>query len=141
MATDYSQERFTIPILEGDNETRFETATGLHIATGYIRIVIGGRGPYIEFNPDQVVLDNLHIPEDKKWKLNPKLRQRYPIDYFDWRTNDKANVKFYDQLKTVDYADYKIGMMYAGPFKLYVNGKVIIENLRDKKNDDVQYLF
>ena len=29
----------------------FEASTGLHVATGYTRIVIGGRGPYIEFLP------------------------------------------------------------------------------------------
>jgi hypothetical protein len=138
MATDYPQERFSIP-LEGNNDNRFETATGLHIATGYTRIVIGDRGPYIEFNPDQVMRDNIHVPEDKKWKLNPNMQEK--IDYIEWRTNDDADVKIYDQLKTVDYADYRIGMMYADPFKCYVNGKVIIEKLRDKKKDDIQTWF
>jgi hypothetical protein len=139
MATNYPQERFSIPIDKGDNETHFETATGLHVATGYTRIVIGGHGAFIEFDPKQVIVANLHIPPDALDRL--KEPKRSYVYYLEWRTNDEANVMFYEQLKTVDYADYKVGMMYASPFELYVNGKPIIKSLRDKKNDDVQYLF
>jgi len=35
-----SQDRLRIP-LEGNGYTRFETSTGLHVATGYTRVVIG----------------------------------------------------------------------------------------------------
>jgi hypothetical protein len=36
MATNY-QDRLRIP-LEGNGDTRFETSTGLHVATGYTRV-------------------------------------------------------------------------------------------------------
>ncbi len=137
MATDY-EKRLKIPI-EGNGHTRFETSTELHVATGYIRVVIGERGPYIEFSPEQIILVNLHIPEDKRFKLT--LYWRDKVDYFEWRTNDDANVKIYEQKRTVDYADYRVGMLYASPFDLFVDGKPVITKLNKKKNDDVQYLF
>ena len=137
MPTNY-EERLKIP-LEGNDETRFETSTGLHIATGYTRIVIGERGPYIEFNPKQIILANLHIPENEKYRLKEPMRSR--IYYFEWRTNDDANVMFYEQLKTVDYADYKADMLYASPFDLFIDREPIITKLNQKKNEDVQYLF
>ena len=63
------------------------------------------------------------------------------IYYFEWRTNDDANVMFYEQLKTVDYADYKVDMLYASPFDLFIDREPIITKLNQKKNEDVQYLF
>ena len=137
MPTNY-EERLKIP-LEGNDETRFETSTGLRVATGYTRIVIGERGPYIEFNPKQIILANLHIPENEKYRLKEPMRPR--IYYFEWRTNDDANVMFYEQLKTVDYADYKVDMLYASPFDLFIDREPIITKLNQKKNEDVQYLF
>ena len=137
MPTNY-EERLKIP-LEGNDETRFETSTGLRVATGYTRIVIGERGPYIEFNPKQIILANLHIPENEKYRLKEPMRSR--IYYFEWRTNDDANVMFYEQLKTVDYADYKVDMLYASPFDLFIDREPIITKLNQKKNEDVQYLF
>jgi hypothetical protein len=66
MATDY-KDRLLIP-LEGNDHTRFETKTGLHAATGYTRIVIGGRGPYIEFLPSHLIWESLHIPDQEKYR-------------------------------------------------------------------------
>ena len=137
MATDY-EERLNIP-LEGDNDTHFATNTGFHVATGYTCIVIGKRGPYIEFNPEQIILKNLHVPEDKRFKLTPDWREK--VDYFEWRTNDEANVKVYEQLRTVDYADYKVGLLYVSPFDLVVDGEPVITKLNEKKNEDGKYLF
>ena len=139
MATDY-QERLRIPV-EGNDHTRFETSTGLHVATGYTRIVIGGRGPYVEFNPGHVLLANLHVPENKRSKLRPDRRGTF--DYIEWRTNDDANVKVYEQVRTVDYADYRVGLIYVDPFDLFVEGEPVITKLDRKKKakDDVVDLF
>ena len=41
--TTNSQDRLRIPP-QGNDYTRFETKTGLHVATGYTRVVIGERG-------------------------------------------------------------------------------------------------
>jgi hypothetical protein len=56
------EKRLPIP-LSWDDHVRFETSTGLHVATGYTRIVIGGRGPYVEFLPSHLIWDSLHIPD------------------------------------------------------------------------------
>ena len=105
----FVEEQLNIP-LEGNDKMRFYTASGLHIATGYQRIVIGDRGPYVEFSPEQIVIDNFHIPE-----------QRH-VYFTEWRSNDESNVMVYDQKRTVKYADYKIGLYYISPSDLYVEG-------------------
>jgi hypothetical protein len=66
MPTEY-QDRLRIPF-EGDEFTRFETKTGLHVATGYTRIVIGGRGPHVQFLPGHLIWDSLHIPDEEKYR-------------------------------------------------------------------------
>jgi len=137
MAKNY-EDRLRIP-LKGNDNTLFETSTGLEVATGYTRVVIGGRGPYIEFSPEQIMLVNLHIPEDKRFKLRPYWRGK--VHYVEWRSNDEAHVKVYEQKRTVDYADYRVGMLYASPFDLFVDGEPVITKLGKKKNEDVQYLF
>jgi hypothetical protein len=137
MVTDY-QERLRIP-LEGNDHTRFETRAGLHVATGYTRIAIGGRGPYVEFLPAHLVWDNLHIPDGEKYRLNHPWKDR--VYYVEWRTKDQSNVKVYEQKKTVDYADYKVGLFYASPFDLYVEGKAVITELDKERKSDVIDLF
>ena len=129
MATNY-KDRLKIP-LEGDDDTRFETRTGLHVATGYTRIVIGGRGPYIEFDPKHIEVANIHVPEDERDRL--KEPKRSYVYYIEWRTNDEANVKVYEQLKKVDYADYRVGLLYISPLDLFVGGKAVITELERKK--------
>ena len=62
-----SQDRLRIP-LEGNDHTRFETSTGLHVATGYTRVVIGGRGPYIEFLPGHLIWGSLRMPDAEKYR-------------------------------------------------------------------------
>jgi len=42
-------------------------------------------------------------------------------------------VKVYDQKRTVDYADYKVGLYYISPFDLYVEGEAVITKLEKKK--------
>jgi hypothetical protein len=129
MTTSY-EDRLRIP-LEGNEHTRFETSTRLHVATGYTRVVIGGRGPYFEFNHEHIILANLHVPENKRFKLRPDRRGTF--DYIEWRTNDDANVKVYEQVRTVDYADYRVGLIYVSPFDLFVQGKPVITKL-EKRN-------
>lgn len=103
--------------------------------------MIGGRGPYVEFNPGHVILANLHVPEDKRWKLRPYARGKF--DYIEWRTNDDANVKIYEQLRTVDYADYRVGLIYVDPLDLFVEGEPVITKLEKKRKTkgDVVDLF
>ena len=120
------EERLKIPII-GNDELEFYTLDETLIAKGYLRIVIGGRGPYIEFTEDQINWDNTFIPDTQEWR-----KDSTNAFYIEHRTTDKANVKIYEQKKLVDYADYKIGLFYISPFDLCTKDGRIIEPLRKK---------
>jgi DNA repair photolyase len=98
-------------LVAGNGQTRFETKGGLHIANGYNRVVLGDRGAYVEFEPDQMVHQNL---------IRPEQNHRF---FEEWRSNDENNVMVYDQKRTVAYADYKIGKFYISPLDLVCDGK------------------
>ncbi len=53
------ENRLSIPIT-GDEITEFFSKNGELLAVGYIRIVIGARGPYVEFLDSQLVSESLH---------------------------------------------------------------------------------
>ena len=107
-----TEERFAIPI-NGDPNIKLYTKTKLLLATGYTRIVVGGRGVYIEFDPSQIAYDNIYIPDHARHKLDSNLSY-----YHEYRSTDKCFVKLYQQKLTVGYADYKVGMWYISPFSL-----------------------
>lgn len=123
MATNY-KNRLQIPI-EGNSDTVFTTKSGLPVACGYTRIVIGQRGPYIEFTTDQVYESSMKMPEDQKYRLEDAR-----VYYLELRTIDTSNVKIYYQLKRVAYADYQINLFYISPFDLLANGEIIIEPIQ-----------
>lgn len=79
------------------------------IAKRIIRIVHGERGSYAEFEKEDMLFKNLIIPIRQKWRLRKEWKDK--VFYIEWRTK-QGNIKVYQQLKTVDYADYKIGMFY-----------------------------
>jgi hypothetical protein len=106
----------------GDDITKLFSSNKLLLSKGYTRIVIGGRGPYVELNENQICLSSFHIPKDQLYRLTDKR-----IYYVEMRSIDNSYVKLYYQLKTVAYADYKIGMFYISPLDLYdFDGKCII---------------
>jgi len=45
-----------------------------------------------------------------------------------------VQVKIYDQKKTLDYADYKVGLFYISPFDLFVEGEPVIMKLEKNKS-------
>lgn len=108
------EERLIIPIT-GLPEIEFYTKNGTLVARGYERVVIGKRGPYIEFSEQSIIRDNIAIPSDQQWRLESNYSY---VFYNEWRTTDESSVKLYEQRKTVDYADYRIGFWYVSPFDL-----------------------
>ena len=87
-------------------ERPIKTLSGLIIAEDFTRIVLGGRGAYVEFSGEQiydVVLNKLDT-------------HHY---YYIEMVVDK-NIKVYFQLHTVKYADYKVHMYYISP--IYLQG-------------------
>ncbi len=109
------EKRLKISLI-GNLDTIFYTKKGLHVANGYTRIVLGKRGPYIEFDENQIIKSNIHIPPKESYRLYSDL-----VYYIEFRTNDDCNVKIYFQLKEVEYVDYKIGYYYISPIDLKTN--------------------
>ena len=106
------KERFKIP-LDGDSDMEFFTKKDLLLAKGYTRIVIGGRGPYIEFSSDQIINDHIYVPKHAEHKLTMSLTY-----YHEYRSSDDCFVKLYDQKMGVSYADYIAGIWYISPTDL-----------------------
>lgn len=120
-----NEKKFNIRI-KGDKETEFYTKVGFLVARGYNKIVIGERGPYIEFTKTQIIRENIFIPDNQKWRINsPKA---YYIEY----RSKRDYVKIYFQKKLVQYADYQVGFYYISPEDLSTSwnknkGKIIRE--------------
>jgi hypothetical protein len=83
----------------------------LPIATGYLRVVHGGRGDYVEFAHDQIIWANTFVPDGQKYRLRPNMNLIYYIEH----RSVRDYVKIYEQKRTVNYADYKIGCIYIAP--------------------------
>jgi len=116
-------ERLNIPYKFGNSELKFYTSTGLLVCQGYLRIVIGGRGPYVEFEEEAIIIENIKIPKDQEWRIDSE-----NAFYIEFRTIDEANIKIYFQKKRVEYAAYKIGLCYVSPFDLFfTDGSRVIE--------------
>ena len=104
--------RDRIKISLKQNDVKLYTQSGLLVANGYERIVIGDRGPYIEVSTDNIVKDAIKIPKGLEHRL---VSDCYYVEY---RSIDESNIKVYHQKKTVWYADYLIGLYYISPFDL-----------------------
>jgi hypothetical protein len=48
----------TIPEFPGDKVSIYTKDTHTLVATGYVRVVFGDHGPYVEMRPDQIVTSN-----------------------------------------------------------------------------------
>ena len=106
------KDMLTIPIEDGP-EIPLCVNCPYVIAYSYQRVVIGQRGPYVEFNKNQIIDSKLYIPSNQLYRLSdPK------VYYIEFRTTD-CNAKVYYQMRSVAYADYKIGCFYMSPTDLY----------------------
>ena len=124
--SDY-EKRIIVP-LTGLADIKLFTKAGLLIATAYEGIVIGGRGPYVEFLPGQVIEASFHIPKEQEYRLAAGY-----VYYIEYRSNWLANMKAYFQRRIVDYADYRVGHWYISPFDIVNAADVpLITPLRGK---------
>lgn len=109
------KRRLNISDTVGSDTLQFFSKDGNLLSTGYVRVVIGKRGPYVEFNKDQIQWDSFFVPDVEKYRWNDN--RAYYVEH---RSKCNSNVKLYLQKRTVAYADYKIGMCYISPFDLVV---------------------
>lgn len=125
MPTKYT-DRLNLPI-EGSDSIRFYTQNGLHIATGYQRVVFDESKPYVEFTISQMNVENFVIPSTQKWRKNNKASA-----YVEYRSRDYCNVKIMEQ-KTDD-PPFKEGTYYISPFDLRSDQiPVLIDPLRRRR--------
>jgi hypothetical protein len=81
-------------------------------ANGFIRIVHGGRGDYVEFSEEQLVSKRqFSVPFLEEWRATSGIAY-----YIEYRYH---GVKVYFQKRTVNYADYKVGYYYVSPVDLH----------------------
>ena len=93
---------------------------GIAFATGYSRIVIGDYGAFIEIAPEQMVKDAIVVERGQEYRIfDPQYREH--CKYHWYTAKDNSHVKLYFQQKTVDYADYKVGMWYVSPYEITVS--------------------
>lgn len=87
----------------------YQTKTqGIVVATDSIRTVHGGRGDYLEFSRDMMVMDNL-LP------ITGRCPHHGTIHKYFWECRTPDGVMVYEQRRTVSYADYKVGLFYIAP--------------------------
>lgn len=91
--------------MDGDPSLGLYTSSGVQVATGYERIVVGDRGPYVELE-----MEKLHAE-----RLRADCAPHYY--YIEMRTIPD-DIKVYVQVHPVDYADYIVGRAYVSPFSL-----------------------
>ena len=108
--------KLVLPEYPEGKEIYFSSPSGLLLAIGYERVVVGDRGAYIEFTPEQIMKDNIFIPEEAKFRLT------HPDCYYiEWQSKCPSKVFIYDQRKKVAYADYIPYMFYIHPSLLTSN--------------------
>jgi hypothetical protein len=110
----------------GSPRYSFKTKEGLVIAEGYLRIVYGDHGPYIEHTQDQIVWDNL-------------ICERRGLGFYNKWYTKTGRVMVYEQTRTVEnlpnppagkrsfngnrkegYADYRVGRVYVSPYDIMI---------------------
>jgi hypothetical protein len=111
----------------GSSGFAFKTKPGSLIAQGYLRIVYGDHGPYIEFSKDHIAWDNLECERDN-------------VGYYNKWYSRIGRVLVYEQLRSVrllsnppagkysfkgnrkeGYADYRVGRYYVSPYDVMIS--------------------
>lgn len=83
---------------------------GTLFANGYNRIVHGGRGDYVEFDEEHILLPLIS-------KFNNDI-SKDDLDIYYWQLYPEGHpdTKVYLQRKIVKYTNYKIGKFYVSPY-------------------------
>lgn len=102
----YYRSQLRIPEI-GHPDVLLSNEEGTLLSRGYTRVVVGDYGAFIEFSPEQVQRQNL-LPV-----CGPGGRGGVKYNWL--VTTDASRTKVYEQLGTVRYADYRVGMYYVDP--------------------------
>lgn len=104
---------------EAGGRQRFELDDGTLFATAYQRVVFGDRGPYVEFQREEIA-----VPLASRFNNDPSTLPPEDCGYFYLWLHPAGHpaVKVYWQIKTVSYADYRRGLYYVDPYQLSAPG-------------------
>ena len=80
---------------------------GRLFSEGYERVVHGGRGDYIELTKEQIVVPLQKLPDEILGTEDFYYYWLVPVEGY--------QTKVYWLIKTVSYADYKVGYYYISP--------------------------
>lgn len=130
-------ELLNIPETGGKIPLYVKDSGKLNISNAYERVVIGQRGPYVEFTKKQISEKGLYIPTKQLYRLSdPK------VYYIEFRTI-QGNAKVYYQMRTVAYADYKIEHFYISPDDLEMEDGIpcISQDISFYKNAEEFFQF
>lgn len=100
------------------NRALIYTLKGLQIATGFRRVVYGGRGAYVEFEDRHMLQDNLVITGGSEWRSDPDHVLYNKCYFILYNPRGEPATRVYYQRRVVDYADYVVGRWYISPIKL-----------------------
>lgn len=102
--------------IEGKNLELF-TYNRIKVANRYNRIVIGHYGAFIEINPEDMCMENVIIKPGQEYRMQDEgFSSR--VKYYWMTIKNSTDVKLYQQLKSVTYADYKAFKWYVSPFEI-----------------------
>lgn len=105
--------------MNGDNLAVLTTVEGTPIAKGYLRVVVGDYGAFIEISRDQMIKESLCAKKGEEYRYkDPSYKDS--VKYFWFTAKDNSDIKIYSQQKTVSYADYKAGCFYVCPYEVQV---------------------
>jgi hypothetical protein len=97
---------------------------GTPFASGYERVVHGGRGAYVELTKEEILVSlKSHFDTKVPEEITPE-----PF-FYHWLDPIGRTEKIYWQINTVKYADYKIGYYYISP-SLLLPFKEVLPNIK-----------
>lgn len=108
------------------------------LASGYTRLLIGGRGPYVEFEPSQINRNEIEPEPGQEYRLSEEWRQKA---FYAWHRTKAGHRKVYEQYRYVGYADYVPGRFYVDPSDLVFEGELHTEvSKRVARNDELPHI-
>lgn len=102
---------------QGDSEQALYSLDGTLLCRGYMRIVIGDYGAFVEITDTQIIKSNLMPKPGQEYRYqDPRYSQN--VKYLWLTAKDRSDCKIYQQLKPVSYADYIPGRYYISPYEV-----------------------
>ena len=105
----------SLKISDEDKDKTLYTKSGKLLSGGFMCIVVGDYGAFIEISPEQIMTSSLQQIE--LWRTEPKYSH---VKYLAYTHKDDNSVYIYKQKSKVAYADYKPNMYYISPFEVIV---------------------